>query len=375
MTNQSVFYRRGRNVVRGRQRLASATCALSWLFLATGCGFVGGSSESATNTESDSAVTENNDAAEQVTTSDTTATAGDDGALAFTCPETAASTVGTVATSGLTEASGLAASIDRPGVLWAHNDSGSATAVYAIGPNGEDLGRIAVPAIDGVDIEDMALSDGMLYLADIGDNNGVRGGVTVYRFPEPDPATVTEVTAVEATQLRYPDGATDAEAMFVDPATGQLVIVAKAITFRLSADAPVGPGPAPIFVADPAWGGDPVTMTEVGTVALDDLAEQAEGEIPEGPIADFGLAGLATGADIRADGGAIVLRTYRTAWLFPRLQDQSVAEALAGTPCQTRTVPEGQGEAIAFLQAGDNSFATISEGLQPALNITTAGPG
>ncbi|MEL7155543.1 MAG: hypothetical protein AAFN30_02980 [Actinomycetota bacterium] len=299
--------------------------------------------------------------------------APDGRAVAPACPPTSAATVGTVATPGLTETSGLAASQERPGRLWAHNDSGSAAAVHAIGSGGEDQGRVAVPAIDGIDIEDMALADGMLYLADIGDNNAQRDGVTVYRFPEPDPAATGEITAVERVELRYPDGAIDAEAMFVDPATGRLVIVAKALTLRLGGDSPVGPGPAPIFVVDPVWGGPPMTMTQVGTVALDELDDQAEGPIPEGLIADFGLAGLATGADIRADGSMIAIRTYRTVWLFPRAPGQSVADALAGVPCPARTVPEAQGEAVAFLNGGDGSFATVSEGTNPALNVTTVG--
>lgn len=289
------------------------------------------------------------------------------------CPETTAATVGTVVTPELTEASGLAASASLTGVLWAHNDSGSATAVHAIGPSGEDRGRVAVPAIDGVDIEDMAQVGGMLYLADIGDNNAERTSVTVYRFPEPDPSSDVEITAVESVELRYPEGAVDAEAMFVDPATGQLVIVAKSLALRLGGDSPVGPGPAPIFVVDPVWNGQPAMMTRVGTVALDELADEAEGEIPEGVIADFGLSGLATGADIRADGAVIAIRTYRTVWLFPRGPGQSVAEALGATPCPARTVPEPQGEAVAFLQTGDSSFATVSEGSQPALNVTSAG--
>ncbi|MEM9134727.1 MAG: hypothetical protein AAGE88_20425 [Actinomycetota bacterium] len=235
-----------------------------------------------------------------------------------------------------------------------------------------------VPSIPGVDIEDMALTGGFVYLADIGDNNAQRSGVTLYRFPEPDlPADGGVLTVapevVEVAPLAYPDGATDAEALLVDPRSGQVAIVAKAIVLRLNPDAPVGAGAASIYVADPPWDGATTVLTEAGAVALDDLAEEAEGEIPEGAIADFGVAGVATAADVRADGAAIAVRTYQTVWLFARAEGQGLADALMTTPCPARTILEEQGEAVAFVNDGSGAFVTVSEGRQPALNRTSLG--
>lgn len=303
---------------------------------------------------------------------DTTAAAPTDAV----CAATEAAAVGTVASTALVETSGLAASARHPGVLWAHNDSGSETAIHALGAAGEDLGLVTIPSIPGVDIEDMALAGGFVYLADIGDNNAQRDGVTVYRFPEPDlPADGVTVPAdvVEVAPLTYPDGATDAEALLVDPITGQLAIVAKTVVIRLNPDAPVGAGAASIYVADPAWDGSATMLTEAGRVALDDLDEQAEGQIPAGAIADFGVAGVATAADVRADGAVIAIRTYQTVWLFTRTEGQTLAEALMTTPCPAQTLLEEQGEAVAFVNDGTRSFVTVSEGLQPALHRTTVG--
>jgi hypothetical protein len=63
-----------------------------------------------------------------------------------------------------------------------------------------------------------------LYVADIGDNNRSRPHVTVYRVPEPRPDQAVSEPA-DVWTLTYPDGAHDAEALFV--AGSALFIVTK----------------------------------------------------------------------------------------------------------------------------------------------------
>lgn len=68
-----------------------------------------------------------------------------------------------------------------------------------------------------------------------------------------------------------------------------------------------------------------------------------------------------SGADIRMDGQALIVRGYRDAWTWPIRPGESMATTLARTPCSTPTYrPEIQGEAIAFL-ANDGSYATTGE--------------
>jgi hypothetical protein len=81
---------------------------------------------------------------------------------------------------------------------------------------------------------------------------------------------------------------------------------------------------------------------------------------------------VATGADVRADGGAIALRTYETVWLFARPAGTTVAEALAGEPCPAPVEREPQGEAVAFLDGATSAFVTISES-DPAIHVTRPG--
>src|SRR5262245_36786075 len=60
----------------------------------------------------------------------------------------------------LTEASGLVASRQNPGVLWTHNDSGSGATVFALSTNGVLLGRCYDPFGFGGNYEDIALGPG-----------------------------------------------------------------------------------------------------------------------------------------------------------------------------------------------------------------------
>lgn len=288
------------------------------------------------------------------------------------CPGLAAEVGATITTAVLTEASGLVVSQNHDGVFWTHNDDGRSPTVIAIDLAGNELGRFPLPGISGIDIEDLALVDGILYLADIGDNQSRRDGIAVYRFTEPDPGGSTGIEAVDVIRLRYPGRSFDAESLVVDPLSGELIIIVKAVKIGLGRDsAPLSAAVAPVFVADPPFDLDGVTELEQrGVVALDQLATLASGEAPEGSIRDLGLADVATGADIRSDGATIAVRTYRTVWLFDRQAGDSVAGALGGSPCEAPTIFEPQGEAVGFLGASSNAFATVSEGLNQSINVT-----
>ena len=98
---------------------------------------------------------------------------------------------GTVTAPEITEASGIVASRQNPGVLWTHNDSGYPGSVFALSTNGTLLGRYYLPTVFYGNFEDIAIGPGAspehhyVYLADIGDNFAARSSVRVLRFPEP----------------------------------------------------------------------------------------------------------------------------------------------------------------------------------------------
>jgi hypothetical protein len=278
---------------------------------------------------------------------------------------------GTVTEPRLLELSGLAASRRHPDVLWAHNDSGGAAELYALAEDGTALGAYSVEGSEAIDWEDMAAGPGadgegdFLYVGDIGDNDAARPSVIVYRVPEPAAAPAAPGASLpggEPIELRYPGGPSDAEALLVDPLTGDVVIVTKSLL-----------GASRVLEADAASlvTGAPVTMSDTGGL-----------RVPLPPAPGGGLPGtMVTGGDVSPDGSIVVLRTYRSVLVFERAGGQTVAEALLGEPCFGPQEEEPQGEAIAF--TGDGAaYVTASEGTnvpvtrvglaEPAATSTTA---
>ena len=264
---------------------------------------------------------------------------------------------GLVAESRVVELSGLAASRQHDGVLWSHNDSGGAPELYAMREDGTALGAYPVEGATATDWEDMASGPGtdgagdFLYVGDIGDNGAVRASVTVYRVPEPEEAPAlpcTSLPGAEALELTYPGGPSDAEALLVDPRTGDLVIVTKSVT---GASRVLN---APVETLEP---GAPIAMVDAGPRRIPLPTTEAEG-LP---------ATMVTGGDVSPDGSLVVLRTYGSVLVFPRADDQTLAEALLGEPCFGPQQQEPQGEAIAFTHAG-TAYVTASEGTNVPIN-------
>ena len=261
-----------------------------------------------------------------------------------------ASTPGVVASTSVTELSGIGASRRTDGVLWVHNDSGDSPRVFAVGTDGSDLGEYVLDGATARDWEDLAIGPGpdgaqtYLYVGDIGDNAAERASVQVYRAPEPvvTPTAGTPapqlVTGVATLTLTYPDGPHDAEALLVDPRSGELFIVTK-----------VQDGTAPVFRA-PANLADASTtaLTQVGTVSL-------------------GLGRAVTAADVTPSGDVVALRTYFGVVLFPRPSGAPLAEAFTQSPCSGAVASEAQGEALGFTRGG-RGYLTASEGPTPELH-------
>ncbi len=122
----------------------------------------------------------------------------------------------------LKEASGLILSRTRPDVFWTHND-GARAELYALDHDGNLLQTVEVAGFDPEDFEDIAADGGgNLYLSDTGDNRERRSEVKVVRVREPRAGERT--AAVSTTwHLKWPDGARDAESLFIHGGYGWLV--------------------------------------------------------------------------------------------------------------------------------------------------------
>lgn len=304
------------------------------------------------------------------------------------CPVIERSATGAVERVELVETSGLAASWRNDGVVWAINDSGQRAGLYAMGPDGSDLGFFALVRggadVAAVDIEDLAIADGTLYLADIGDNGRRRPTVMIYAVDEPelggprqavgdiDGEVDGEVEVKAAIEVRYPDGRTDAEALMVDPIRGELVILSK--------DLDDGSAPTRIYTVplDPSASQEAVVdATLVGEIDIAALTASSNGF----SLSTLLFPGSVTGADLSPDADLIALRTYGSVWLYRRDLTASVADALlSGVLCEVGSASEQQGEAVAFLPVspGDTSsgrvvrYVTVSEGQNPPVNLSVA---
>ncbi|RYZ07062.1 MAG: hypothetical protein EOO73_13425 [Myxococcales bacterium] len=261
--------------------------------------------------------------------------------------------IGRIRSRELDEISGVAESRADPRVLFVHNDSGDTPRFFAIDRSGELLAELTledVPIL--LDAEDIALGPGpgrasFIYLGDTGNNFATGLGLPrrkafVYRFPEPPiqasahGAKLSVERAFRIT-LTFPRGARNVEAFFIDPRTGDLIALAKQPD-----------GVSEVLMA-------PAALLAAGGGELLLLGELRFGKPP--------LSGspMPTSASITQDGSAILVRTYSSIFLFERGPSATIMEALARPPRVLPSPPEGQGEAISFVD-GDAAYVTISEG-------------
>jgi hypothetical protein len=231
--------------------------------------------------------------------------------------------------SALPEASGAVLSDLDPGVVFSHDDSGDSARFVAFDLQCHVVGRWRLPLPEPVDWEDAALGpDHTLVFGDIGDNDAVRHSVQLVTVAEPrigkpyEPHPVVRV-------LRYTDGPHDAEGLLVQPKTGTTWVVTKSYS-----------GVAGVYAAAGA------RLVPVTTLKL-------------------GILQPVTGASVRRDGGALVLRTYTDAWIWlvPRTSgggyQTDLGAVLKTAPVARITLPlEPQGEGVAFTADGSGLILT-----------------
>ncbi|WBQ06608.1 hypothetical protein [Kribbella sp. CA-293567] len=214
------------------------------------------------------------------------------------------------------ESSGLAKSAKYDGIWWTVNDSGDTARVFGVDATGEV--RVVLKFKAPVkDVEAIAVDrDGVIYIADIGDNNRNREMIEVYTIPEPPELEDQEDVKFHRYDFEYPDGPHDAETLLIQPETKRLYFVTKVKT---------KPG---AFYAAPA------SASREGTNKLTKLAD-----VPAGP---YGF----TDGTFMPDGKTVVLRTYidvaTMTW-----GDEPALVARAGTPV-------AQGESVAVGPSGSD---------------------
>lgn len=254
------------------------------------------------------------------------------------------------------ESSGIAASRRFHGVYWTHNDSGDGPLIYAFDRRGGSKGVWRVSGASARDWEDIAVGPGpspeksYLYIGDIGDNQGKRKEIIVYRVPEPEINTkglakskAAATDPSEAIRLRYPDGSHDAEALLVHPRTGSIYIVTK-IAFA-------NPG---IYEAPgPTHAGQLITLKRVGTLEVPSL-----------------LGGIITGGAISPDGRRVAFCDYIQGYEAVLENANSPFETIWKRPLTSISLgSRKQGEAITYRIDGKALLMTSEGSPMPLLQI------
>ena len=268
--------------------------------------------------------------------------------------------IGSVAHRPISEISGIVQSHTYPGTYWVHNDSGNSASLFAINAT---AGVIFPPFLDEVKIgreehpqnwqgvsvfvaanqdwEDIAIADGLIYLADMGNNGNARRDLGVYVIREPNPRAITDARPLRYMPLEYPDQQRypakqwhfDCESLFVDD--GVLYFITK---HRKPGKISEWENGAKLYRMDTQH------LDRVNQLTLVDSHANIR---------------AATGADLSPDGQWQAVISYQYIWLFKR--PASGDQWLSGDSYKLALTKTGQVEAIAW-QDNDTLIFTNEPG-------------
>ncbi|HTE29188.1 MAG TPA: hypothetical protein VK666_02355 [Chryseolinea sp.] len=239
----------------------------------------------------------------------------------------------------LEEVSGLAASINNPGLLWTQNDSGNGAEIFLIDQKTKIKQTYILNGVKNRDWEDIAVGSGpdplrhYLYVAEIGDNLALYRYKTIYRFEEPllSPNEKTiRITQFDTITFELSDTKRDAEAILLDPKTKDLYIFSKS--------------------NDPS---DVYQLTYPYATKDTSIAKQA-GSLPINRI---------VAADFSRQGDEILIKNYNHVYYWKNDGSKSVMQLLQEPAREIPYEQEPQGEAIAWAADG-SGFYTLSERVQ-----------
>lgn len=251
---------------------------------------------------------------------------------------------GVIQVPEMSEISGMVASQNMPGMLWAHNDGGDQPVVYLIDSKANWQGTFRLSNAANRDWEDIATAkingENYLLLSDTGDNSSVfNNDYYIYRCKEPKANTAAEqnINSTEKISFKYPDGSRDAEALLVDHATNDIYIItkreAKARIYVLPYPQKTNSQITASFVAELPFGGE-------------------LGGVPMG----------ATGGDISWNNSEIIIKNYFQVYYWKLKTGETIRQAL--TRSYDKLLPYApipQEEAICW-ESNAAGFYTLAEG-------------
>ena len=141
-------------------------------------------------------------------------------------PDFTAHIIFTIQSDRIDESSDLAVSTVHPGLAYTTNDSGDGPFIYVLNHHGKLVGTTTLAGVDPVDIEALSAGhDGSLVVGDVGDSNGMRDSIQLYKIPQPKRGDHT--VTPDKVSLTYADGGRNAESLVYDSATGTALVVSK----------------------------------------------------------------------------------------------------------------------------------------------------
>jgi hypothetical protein len=237
----------------------------------------------------------------------------------------------------LNEISGIAASINNPTLLWAHNDKGNDAEVFLLDENLNIKLTCKIKGIKNRDWEDIATGPGpdpnknYLYIGDIGDNDAHYQFKYIYRIEEPTweegQEPTTTITSFDVITFQLPDKRKDTEALLINPATKDLYVISKR--------------EKPVYVYELKY-----PYSETDTLTASKLSAL--------PFS------LIVAGDFSADGSEILIKNYKSIYYWKAPSQKSVADIFNGPATELPYEAEPQGEAITWARDG-KGFYTLSE--------------
>lgn len=271
--------------------------------------------------------------------------------------------------AALVENSGIAMSSGQPGVIFAINDSGNEPVLFALDTTGADRGAWRIRGAKNIDWEAISTgpcgtrrgttADGAarcLYIGDVGDNDGRRVSLTLYRLEEPralagGPTADNGLPRLDADALTVTleDGPRDVEAMYVS-----LDGTAYLITKRAERIQGGGLRRAQVYsVPATAWAQRSTVARRVDSLPI------VPGSAPLRTITDAARS---------EDGRYLAVRTYTEVYLFPIDPQTGRLLSKESTPCDVSKLNEPQGEGITW-RGASSTLLLSSEGRREPLRL------
>lgn len=263
----------------------------------------------------------------------------------------------------LGELSGLARSSYLRDRYWAINDGGNGNRLLLIDGRGHVLRSYEVPGVENVDWEDIASFEWRqrkrLLIADTGDNSGTRHDARLLLLDEPDPSIAQSPLAPPLRiTLRYPDAPHDVEAMTVDAATKDILLLTKRtvppVLFRL----PLGSFDRP-----------DATVVPQKVVDLSGVPQPSEREIArDGALSRY--RSQTTAMKLDCSGRGLLVLTYDAIYRYQREDGQSWKAALRGQePGRSSISLLPQAEAMELDWGCENLFVGSEKAPVPLLRF------